>query len=729
MILEKNGGVLNSGAGQALSEKESRDMIKAWGIPVAPAGVARTPEEAVRTAEGLGFPVVLKGFGRSLLHKTEQGLVHVNLTGPDQVRNAARAVSRNAKDRLEGFLIQPFLQGKRELIAGLFYDDLFGPVVMFGIGGIFAEAVSDVVFRIAPIGRADALEMLSEIRAQKLLGDFRGEKAVNTGQVVDTLMALSRVGMEEADIREIDINPLLVSADGDICAVDALVIRGDPVRQKTTLPPLDPGRLEYFFHPKSVAFVGISAQIRKWGHMLFSNVVSGGYKGEIYLVNPKGGRLAGRTVYKSVLDIPGKVDLAVVTIPAHQVIELIPLFHKKEIKNMLLITAGFGETGQEGRQMELDLMEQARQAGILIVGSNTMGICNPHIDFYCTGTHVRPRAGFISIIAQSGNMGTQLLAFAEQQGIGIRCYCGSGNEGMLTIEDFVEALEFDPMTRTIMLYMESAKNGRRFFESLRRVGKKKPIILLKGGTSAAGNRAARSHTGALASDLKVFNAVCRQAGVVTVDLPMNLLDLSSAFSCLPLPAGNRAAIMTLGGGWGVVTADICSQYGLEVPELSPEIIKRIDNLLPSFWSRSNPVDMVGDRTLSLPLAIMEELMRWDGCDGVINLGILGRRILLRRLATSVKETDPGFPSEVLEDMIQQLSDFEKEYIELIVKLMEKYNKPVFGASMMPDEKHQTVFGVGDSAYKGLFYPTPERAVKAFSKMYEYRRFQDRAQRA
>ena len=209
----------------------------------------------------------------------------------------------------------------------------------------------------------------------------------------------------------------------------------------------------------------------------------------------------------------------------------------------------------------------------------------------------------------------QLMAFAEKQNIGIRGFCGSGNEAMITIEDYLDAFETDSLTRTVLLYVESIKNGRRFFESACRVGKKKPIVLLKGGQSKAGNRAASSHTGALTSDSKVFNAVCRQAGIIKVEQSMDLLDLAASFSSLPLPKGNRVAIMTLGGGWGVVTADLCSEYGLKVPELSPEIVKRLDELLPNYWSRSNPIDMVGENDNRLPMIVIQELLKWDGCDG------------------------------------------------------------------------------------------------------------------
>jgi len=274
----------------------------------------------------------------------------------------------------------------------------------------------------------------------------------------------------------------------------------------------------------------------------------------------------------------------------------------------------------------------------------------------------------------------------------------------------------------VILYVESVKNGRRFFESARRVGQKKPIVLLKGGRSDAGNRAAASHTGAMTSDIKIFEAVCRQAGIVLAQKPMDLLDLAAAFSSLPLPEGRRAAIVTLGGGWGVVTADLCADYGLVVPELSAQLIDKMDQMLPAYWSRSNPIDLVGDRDPSVPLTALEELMKWDGCDAVINLGIMGRRIMVKRFGESVLKADPQYDEAFVDQMNQQFLKFEKQYIAHIANLMEKYHKPIFGVSLLPDEKNQTLYRVAGSEFKGVFYPTPERAVKSFAKMVEYNRF-------
>jgi len=710
---------------KALSESESKLLLKNYEIPVIEEIVALNKDQAVKAAEKIGFPVVVKGLGAKLLHKTELGLVHLNLTESQAVVNAAISISEKGGDKLEGFLIQPQLGGKREFVAGLFQDKQFGPVVMFGTGGVFTEALSDVTFRVAPLTESDAKQMLSEIKAHSLLGNFRGENSADLKTLIKTLLGLSQIGMEQPDISEIDINPLIISPDGSVCAVDALVVLNDKTTKNQYLPAVDPVAIRSIFYPDSIAFVGASAQIGKWGYTLLINTVGGGFKGKIFLVNPKGGTIAERSVYKSVSEIPDKIDLAVVTIPASRGLYQIPQFKEKNIKNMLLITSGFAETGEEGRKLEKNLVKKAEAAGILVLGPNTMGICNPHVDFHCIGSPVKPMPGSTAVVSQSGNMGVQLLAFADQQGIGIRAFCGSGNEAMVTIEDFLDGFEIDSLTNTVMLYIESVKNGRRFFESAKRVGKKKPVVLLKGGQSSAGNKAAASHTGALTTDSRVFDAVCRQAGIVKVEQSMDLLDLAAAFSSLPLPKGNRAGIMTLGGGWGVVTADLCSQFSLEVPELSSEIIKRIDKILPPYWSKSNPVDLVGERDTSIPLAVIEELLKWDGCDAVINLGIIGRRIFVKHFTDSVLKVDPSYSFDFLKSASEGMAEFESQYIDHIAKLMEIYKKPVFGVSLLTDESDQTVYTVKGSSFKPIFFPTPERAVKSFSKMYEYRRFLDR----
>ncbi|MFO7751894.1 MAG: acetate--CoA ligase family protein [Desulfobacteraceae bacterium] len=705
-------------------EDDAKAVLKRYGVNVVEEQTAASPEQAALKAAETGFPVVLKGISADSSHKTEKGLVRVGLSNRKAVKQAAMDMEDNSGGKVERFLVQQMVTGRREFVAGMSTDPQFGPVVMLGLGGIFTEALNDVSFRVAPVGVQDIESMMKELVSAKLFGDFRGEKAADTGEIKNILTALSDLAINYPAVKEIDINPFIVGPDGSVTVVDALMVTGEHKERGFNAPSIDMGVLRSCFYPGSIAFVGASGTLGKWGHFMVTHTISGGYQGNIYLVNPKGGTIAGRQVHRSVLDIEDRVDLAVVTVPAGHVAGLVPQFKEKGIKGILLITSGFRETGAKGAELEEELVKEAHEAGILVLGPNTMGICNPHINLFCTGTRVQPTPGSTSLVCQSGNLGTQLLVFAEQQGIGIRAFSGSGNEAMVTIEDYLEAFENDEKTRTLVLYIESVKDGRRFVKGAERVSRKKPVIVLNGGRTASGNRAAASHSGALASDSNIFSAALKQAGVIEVDHSMDLLDYSAVFSSLPLPRGGRVAIMTLGGGWGVVTTDLCSEHGLEVPELSDSIRKKLDTLLPPYWSRENPVDIVGERDEEIPITASEELLKWDGCDALIHLGVHGQRLLGSRMLDSLLDVDPSYTKEQIDSFKEVIAQREERYIEHIVRLAEKYEKPVLGVSLLVDEKTRTLYRMEGCKYKGVFFPSPERAVKALSGMCKYREWLD-----
>jgi acyl-CoA synthetase (NDP forming) len=706
----------------ALPEADAKEIFRAAGMPVVAEVPVKTARAAADAAGKLGFPVALKGVGPGLLHKTEAGLVRLGLTAPDQVEAASRQMAARAGTDLEGFLVQPMVQGRRELVAGMFRDPQFGPVIMFGLGGVFTEALGAVVFRIAPLDAADMADMLASFPGTPLLGAFRGEAACDVPALKTVLKGLSDLALAWPQIREIDINPLIIAPDGRPVAVDGLIALQTPDETDKSRFPVDLKTLGACFYPESIAFVGASASIGKWGHMLPTNTLSRNYKGSIYLVNPKGDPILGRPVFRSVADIPGDVDLAVVTVPARHVKDLIPDLAARKVKGMLLVTSGFREVGEQGAALEKELVDAAAAADILVLGPNTMGMCNPHAQLYCSAAHAYPVPGSTALVCQSGNMGTQLLAFAEQQDIGIRAFSGSGNEAMVTIEDYMEAFEIDALTRTVVLYIESVKDGRRFFNSARRVSRKKPVVVLKGGRTDRGRQAAASHTGAMASDARVFDAACRQAGIVQVDQPMELLDLSAVFSSLPLPQGNRVAIMTLGGGWGVITTDLCAEHGLTVPPLTDDLVDRLNRVLPDFWSHGNPVDLVGDGNPDTPKICLEALLKWDGCDAVIHLGIHGRRVLVNNMAESIIKSDPSITRDQVDGFRQIILEIESDYIRYVVEMTHAYNKPVLGVSLLTDAVSKTLYRFDDLDHKGVFFASPERAVKALAGMYRYQQW-------
>jgi len=478
--------------------------------------------------------------------------------------------------------------------------------------------------------------------------------------------------------------------------------------------------LNAIFHPRSIALVGASNTFGKWGQFIASNIIAGGYKGRLFPVNPGHKEMFGLPVFARIADIPESVDLAFVITPAKTVPGVLDECGDKGVKGAVVITSGFGETDQAGRDLEKEIVKIGLEKGIYIIGPNTMGIISPYADLFATGSHSRPQKGSVAFISQSGNLGNQLTHWAEQQGIGLSLFVGSGNEAMITCTDYLEYLEQDPHTRIITLYLESVGQGARFLETAMRVNRIKPIIVLKGGRTEAGRTAAASHTGAMSGDDAIFRGACRQAGIVNARVPSELLTLSAGFSSLPLPKGNRVGIVTLGGGWGVVTADQCSDRGLTVPSIPDAIVEAIGRHLPPFWSRGNPVDLVGTRDLDAPIVAVEELMKWEGVDAIIVLGIVGRDEFVHMLLRSVREVDPDASPELLKQIEDMSRTYEETFISKMGELMEAYEKPIIGVSLTRTESG-TVRPLPGRRYSGVYYQTPETAVSVLARMAAYHR--------
>jgi acyl-CoA synthetase (NDP forming) len=478
--------------------------------------------------------------------------------------------------------------------------------------------------------------------------------------------------------------------------------------------------LEAIFSPKSIALVGASTAFGKWGQLISSNIIAGGYKGKIFLVNPGKKKMFGLPVFGHIGDIQDPVDLAFVITPAKTVPSVVEACGEKGVKGAVIITSGFSETDQAGKDLEQEIVRIGLEKGIHIIGPNTMGIIAPYADLFATGSHSRPRRGSVAFVSQSGNLGNQLTHWAEQQGIGISLFVGSGNEAMITCPDYLEYLEQDPHTRIIMLYLESVGLGEHFMEVATRVNRRKPVIVLKGGRTEAGRTAAASHTGSMSGEDAIFRGACRQAGILNARVPSELLNLSAGFSSLPLPKGNRVGIVTLGGGWGVVTADECNERGLVVPPIPDHIVEAIGRHLPPFWSKGNPVDLVGTRDLDAPIVAVEELIKWDGIDAIMVLGVVGRDEFVHMLIQSSLDADPEVSREFL-DQIKTLSrHFEDSLISKMVEFMEIYEKPVIGVSLARTDMG-TVRPVPGRRYSGVFYQTPETGVNVLARMVEYAR--------
>jgi acyl-CoA synthetase (NDP forming) len=479
--------------------------------------------------------------------------------------------------------------------------------------------------------------------------------------------------------------------------------------------------LDFVFHPRSVAVVGASASFGEEGRKILSNIMHGQFNGKIFAVNPREEMTLGLPSFKSVEEVPQLLDLVVITAPAETLLPVLQECGKKGVKAVLITTSGFDEESGAGRDLESHAVSLCHEIGAVLIGPSTVGIFCSKSGLLAIGTHIWPLDGKVAFVSQSGDLGKQLLHWATLQGVGVSIFAGSGSEAMVTVPDYMEYLECDKDTRVIVLYLERLPDVRRFFDIAKRINRTKPIILLKKGRTKAGIVASGFRRGARGDESNLFTAACRQAGMLEVSLSSHLLDLAAGFSSLPLPKGNRVGIVTLGGGWGVVTADICNEMGLTIPDLPEKIIEVIGHYLPTFWSRRNPIDLVGTQNREVPLVAVEELLKWNGIDAVISLGVVGRLELARQLIRSTKDVDTTMPLEFLEQTEAMIQQYEKSYIERLVELMEIYEKPVLNVSLVAT-KDQTVRYVPAARYNAVIYRKPESAVNVLTRMYQYSSF-------
>ena len=353
--------------------------------------------------------------------------------------------------------------------------------------------------------------------------------------------------------------------------------------------------LKLFFEPRGVAVIGASRQRGTIGGEILHNLLSYGFKGPVYPVNPSATVIQDVPSFPTIEEVPGPVDLAVIVVPATAVVEVAAACARKGVKALVVISAGFSETGAEGKARQAELVSVCRGAGMRLIGPNCMGIANtnPEVLLDATFAPAFPPRGRVGFSSQSGALGFAIMAFAGSLGLGISTFVSVGNKADISGNDLLRYWESDDDTDVILLYLESFGNPKKFSEIARRVGRKKPIAVVKSGRSAAGARATSSHTGALiaASDVTV-DALFRQAGVVRTDTLAELFDVASLVANQPLPSGNRVGIITNAGGPGILCADACEARGLEVPVLSRDSQARLRDFLPAGASVANPVDMI-----------------------------------------------------------------------------------------------------------------------------------------
>ncbi len=608
----------------SLTAPECKRVCDAYHIPLPEEGLATAPEEAVTIAQKIGFPVVMKIVAPDILHKTEAGGVLVGVSDADAVRSGYDTIINNARGfkpdaSVSGVQIQQMLTGEaQEVIVGAVTDQSFGKLVAFGLGGILVEVLKDVTFRLAPASERDALSMLDGIQAAEVLRGVRGAQPVNRNALASIIVNVSNLVNDFPQIQEVDLNPIMARADG-ATAVDALIsVNFDPP-QELYRPSREEivAAMKPIMNPRSVAVIGASDGEGKIGNSVMKNLINGGFPGEIYPINPKADEILGKKVYKSVLDIPGDVDLAVFAVPAKFCASAMEEVGQKSIPGAVMIPSGFAEVGEKGLQDEL--LAVARKHNVRIMGPNIYGFYYTPAKLcatFCTPYDVK---GKVALSSQSGGVGMSIIGFSRSTKMGVSAIVGLGNKSDLDEDDLLTYFEQDDNTEVMAMHAEDLKDGRSFAEVAKRVSKEKPVVMLKAGRTQLGARAAASHTGALAGNDKIYDDVLRQSGVIRAKSLNDLLQFARGLPILPTPKGEDIVIITGAGGSGVLLSDACVDNSLSLMKFPEDLDEAFKKFIPPFGASGNPVDITGGE----PPTTYEKTIRLGLEDDRIHALILG----------------------------------------------------------------------------------------------------------
>ena len=447
-----------------------------------------------------------------------------------------------------------------------------------------------------------------------------------------------------------------------------------------------PGEL---FHPRSVAVVGASRNPEKVGYGVFANLVQAGFPGPIHGVNPAGGELFGRTLHTSIEAIPGPVDLGVFIVPPKAILDGIPRLAAKGMRAGIAISAGFKEVGGEGVVLERLLRETARSAGVRMLGPNCLGLIDTHFSLNASFSRGTPPKGYISFFSQSGALCTAVLDWAIGRKIGFSKFVSLGNKADISESDVLEYLADDPSTRVILGYVESIDDGRRFLRVAREVTPRKPVVIVKAGATAAGARAASSHTGSLAGSDRAYDAAFRQGGILRAETLEDLFDLALGFSMQPLPRGDRLLVLTNAGGPGILAADTAERLGIPLAEVAGSLRERILPSLPATASLANPVDVIGDARADRYRDVLAALREEPSIDTVL--------VLLTPQAMTE-------PEKTAEAVVSSLAGSGKTvFASFLGEATVAVSRRILSEGNVPN------------------YPVPERAVRTIHAMQRYTR--------
>jgi len=457
--------------------------------------------------------------------------------------------------------------------------------------------------------------------------------------------------------------------------------------------------LQVFFEPKSVAVVGASRTQGKMGNSILRNLLRLGYTGRIFPVNPGADEIEGLRSYPSVAAIPESVELAVIALPARLVLDVMRDCQKKAVRGVIVISSGFSEAGREGMERQRELVRLAAEGGIRVIGPNTTGVLNPAGRFTSTFVNLKGvKAGGIGFVAQTGMFAGMIFEWIfSSQHFGLSKVVGLGNKADVSDHDALDYLAQDEATRVVIMYLEGVKDGRRFLESAKRLVRKKPLVVIKGGKTEEGARAVRSHTGSMAGRDEIFEALFKQAGAIRVSDFEELLDFGKTFAYQPLPRGNRIAIVTLSGGAGVIASDACLECGLALARLEQRTLDGVKEKMPD-WASSpgNPLDI-------------EPLSEMISAEGAYRLGL------------DAVLSDPGVDMALLVMGTERMTRIHADYVLEVTRAHP--GKPVAVCIIGDAAIYNQLFQIMEEASIPVFVSV-RRAVASLAALSRYRRFLD-----
>jgi len=562
----------------------TKKILDSAGIPIV--GLAAcSREEALRVADEIGYPVVMKLISPDIIHKTDVGVVLLDIADRQEAECAYDCIIENAtragSKQIDGVLVQKQAKRGFELLVGARQDAVFGPVTMVGYGGRFVELFRDVAPGVGVLTHSDVERMLEQTMAGRVIEGFRGP-ALDKRAIIDLAINVSKLMASHPEIRELDLNPVIVYPEG-FSIVDARMILGDPIihPRAEDLSEARLTSLKSIFDAKSVAVVGASRPGTIGGIILKNS----SRLDKLYPINPRRETLMGLPCYPNISAIPEPVDVAVFAVPPHDTIRGFQEFCERGGKGAVIVSDGYAEIGRPDLEEQLKAISEKH--GVVYIGPNGLGLFDSFTGFNTlflplVRSQLPSRSGPIGIISQSGGIGLELLEMAAEDNLPIGTWVSVGNASGISIPELLEHMGRDDRIKIIAVYMEGLRNGLQFMEVGRRVAQKKPVIVIKGGM-AGGAQATMSHTASLAGSFEAFKAACRQAGFFLLEEltedPKILINILSILTTQKAAKNNRVGVVSVGGGAAILLADQITSHGMRLTEFEQDTKRRLSELL------------------------------------------------------------------------------------------------------------------------------------------------------